>query len=231
MSSKQKMKPRFVTLEANFKDGSYPDSVTFNKETGILEFENNGELLTPKTANVEWAYARQKKEKPIRKYPIDEENIQLHPDYSLMQADTIYVIDTNTDTKNKISVSCILQGTPRLDENGEKIGIHFKSLPYLVVKGNIESPEKAGWCQLIKREVNEPGINILIIVDAYLDELELYNSGERPVLGEFYLPRNVNLMYASADVGKEHIVNKVMSQADKAATKMTKQILSGEVCV
>ncbi len=38
-------------------------------------------------------------------------------------------------------------------------------------------------------------------------------------------------MYASADVGKEHTVNKVMSQADKAATKMTKQILSGEVRV
>jgi len=37
MSSKNKKKPRFVTLEANFKDGPYPDSVSVNKETGNLE--------------------------------------------------------------------------------------------------------------------------------------------------------------------------------------------------
>jgi len=220
-----------VTIEANFKNGPYPDSVTFNKETGSLEFQNNGGALIPKTADVEWAYARPKKEKSIRRYPINEKNIQLHPDYSLMQADIVYVIDTNTDLKNKISVSCILQGMPRLDESGVKVGIHFTSLPYLVVKGDVESPEKAAWCQLIAREAKDLDKNILVIVDAHLDELGLYNSGEKPVLREFYLPKNVNLMYASADVGKEHIVNKVMSQADKAATKMTKQILSGEVPV
>ncbi len=121
MSSKQKVKPRFVTLEANFKGGPYPDRVTFNKETGNLEFGNNKEVLIPKTANVEWAYARPKKEKAIRRYPVDEKNMQLHPDYSLMRADIVYVIDTNTDRENKLSVSCILQGAPRLDENGEKV--------------------------------------------------------------------------------------------------------------
>jgi len=226
-----KRKPRFVTIEVNFKNGPYPDTLTVKSINDNVEFKDNKETIVPKSSSVEWSYARTNKDKTIRKYPTKTSDIRLDPNYSLMNSDTIYVIDTNTDYKSNLSVSCILRGKPKYDVNGTKVGIQFLSLPYLIVKKELKYPERSAWCQLIENTISISDGATLLIVDSDLNNLELYNSREKPILGKCYLPKNVTILYASADVGKENIVNKVMSQTDKAASRMSKRILSGEVIV
>ena len=228
-SSPQKRKPRFITLNANFKDGLYPDMLRINSKDQSLEFLKEGAPLTPNTASIDWGYTRPRKEKTIRKYPVPTTEIGLHPDNSLIHFETVYVIDTNTDPINKISVSCCLRGKPEFDEHGHKVGIRFRDCPYFAVRGKVEYPERSAWRQLIEKEVKTTDGKTLIIVDSDLDNLESFNSRKKPIIGDFYTPDYVTFMYASADVGKEHIVNKIMSKADKAASKLLARILSGEL--
>lgn len=63
MSKGTSRKPRFITVEAKFGDGPYPDSVTFNKGADNVAFKNSGEKLDPEKASIDWGYSRPKKEK------------------------------------------------------------------------------------------------------------------------------------------------------------------------
>ena len=70
-----------------------------------------------------------------------------------------------------------------------------------------------------------------MIVDSDLNRLTAFNTRSEPIFDDFFLPDGVQLIYASADVGKEHVVNKVLSQADRGASAMLKKIRDGEVSV
>jgi hypothetical protein len=185
--------------------------------------------IKPEFSNIDWAYLRASKEKVVRKYPSAAGDINLHPDISLMQYDTFYAIDTNTE--RTISVTGIIKGVIEKDIDGIKKGIHFKGAPSYVVRGINQSPERSAWRYLLENGISVDDGKTLLIVDSDLSDLDDFNHRKKPIIGDYILPSNVQLMYASADVGKEHITNKVISMADKSAKQLLSKILSGEVNV
>ncbi len=225
----QKRKPRHTTLGASFGKGPYPDSVKVISETGEIQFYKDGKKIIPLASEMDYSYHRKTKEKVVRKYPIDPNQIMLHADYSIYNLDTVYIADTNTE--RDLSVTCVIKGKPVIGSNGDNAGVRFRSKPYIVFKGMQSKPEQHAWKLLLEREFSiEDGITGLI-VDSDLDLIPEYNSRTMPITEDYFVPEQVQLIYASADVGKEHILNKIMSQADKAAKTMLNKIKSGEVVV
>lgn len=68
-----------------------------------------------------------------------------------------------------------------------------------------------------------------MVVDSDLGRVNAMNMRKEPVLGSYYLPPNIQLIYSSADVGKDSITNKALTFADSAATQCLRAIASGNV--
>jgi len=227
----KKQKPRHITVESKFPDGVIPTSLKVNSSTGEVEFMVEDDNVKPENSHIDWSYHRTRKEKVVRKYPIDTGEINLHPDVGLMQYDTFYAIDTNTSKESEISVTGVIKGVVEKSIGGTKKGIRFRSAPSYVVRGKTKSPESSAWRYLLENGVESNDGKTLLIVDSELSDLEDFNSRKKPISGDYFLPNNVQLMYASADVGKEHITNKVISMADRLASQLLRKILSGEVSI
>ncbi len=56
-----------------------------------------------------------------------------------------------------------------------------------------------------------------IVVDSDLDILQKINAREEPIFDDFFIPENVTLIYASADSGKETLINKLIRATDRVA--------------
>ncbi|MGA0532444.1 hypothetical protein [Hansschlegelia sp. KR7-227] len=131
-----------------------------------------------------------------------------------------------------------------IDTNTRRVGDHRVSATALVsfeavwapVKGELDrfwrpdSPvailfkdpcdkiENLGWL-LSLNHIFEAGIigkdkKLAVIVDSDLSNISSYNKRERPIFDQHLLPQGTTLLYGSADVGGDDIVNKAMRWAD-----------------
>ena len=93
--------------------------------------------------------------------------------------------------------------------------------------------ENFGWLaaieELTARGFMPQSTRVGMVVDSDLGNLSDYNNRRKPFIGTHFLPPNVQLIYASADVGKENIVNKVLSVADSVSGQVLDAVISGEV--
>lgn len=70
---------------------------------------------------------------------------------------------------------------------------------------------------------------IAFVVDSDLGELQLINEQKIPMFLNNYKPDNLTFFYASADVGKENIVNKLIASADKASAEIIRSISADDI--
>ena len=66
-----------------------------------------------------------------------------------------------------------------------------------------------------------------MIVDSDLGNINKFNQRKKPLLASFYLPPNLQLLYASSDVGKENIVNKVLAVTDSISKQSLDAVEKG----
>jgi hypothetical protein len=94
-------------------------------------------------------------------------------------------------------------------------------------------PENFGWLSALEHMRKFGTIRerqrIGMVVDSDLGNINDYNQRKKPVDGPEYLPNDVQLPYASADAGKENIVNKALAQADSVSARCLRVVESGEV--
>ena len=62
-----------------------------------------------------------------------------------------------------------------------------------------------------------------LIVDSDLGNISAYNQRKKPILDPFFLPPNVQLVYATSDAGKS-VVNKSLAIADSIALQTFRAI-------
>lgn len=103
-----------------------------------------------------------------------------------------------------------------------KVDKDIKCIPLTVLEfWNAEiHPEVLGWYALmgaIKEQEDMSGKKIGVIVDSNLGDIDKYNSREKPLFGNEYIPPNVTLIYASADK-KDSIANKLIWLCDDLAS-------------
>lgn len=225
----QKPKSRAVTVDMG---RPVPvDAVSFNKNTGEVVFFHKGSIVTPLQASSEITYPRKKGPKVLTKAPLSAERLLADPSQSIEQYDRLFAIDTNTKKSNDclISITCIVIGIPEKINLVGHTAIRIGPRHCLEFWNANENPEHIGWCESILGIRRSPEYsenkNIGLVVDCDLGRLGKINEMKEPILRDFYLPENFKLIYASADTGKDNVLNFMISLADKEATKLLKYII------
>lgn len=145
-------------------------------------------------------------------------------DRVLTSFDFIYGADTNTIQLNELFFSF---GVLAKCEITEKTDTNFRaniSLYHTMESSNCEKVsniENYFWIYAIKYILDNNSIpidsKVALVVDSDFSHLEKFNKQEKPIAGDFYLPQNFSLIYASADSGAEYLANKVIRYCDRIA--------------
>lgn len=145
--------------------------------------------------------------------------------------DAIWAIDTNTKQINDdmVSISCILECYAKKTRTAQQIKVLYRKHGNMAFKNcpNNES-EKFAWFRLVAMITSGQGysenLRIAVITDHDLSRHSKYNTKELPIYKDFYLPDNFTLVYASSDTGKENILNMLITECDKDATNILKEL-------
>ncbi len=202
--------------------------------SGYFEFLHNGLTLTPENAYHDISFDRIQGQKILSKIPLDPNKLLMDPNFVLQKFDGVFAIDTNTKIINGeiISISCCIVLCVLTYKNNI-ITAQYAPIHCLEFRNIKQQAENIAWMksiQLISANPSyNPNLKIGIIVDSDLGNLSEYNNRIKPIYSDFYLPQNIELIYASTDVGKEYIINKLISLCDKEARILLENILSNKV--
>lgn len=150
--------------------------------------------------------------------------VEADPNRRLLDFDHIFAIDTNTDPATGRSVT-VAAGIRNLTLDAGKSTFTIGFLPALVWCSPVPSPERTGWhaaISMIIRNADFAG-RVALFVDSELSRLQAINARKEPILGEFLLPPDYQLVYAASDRAMtEYVGNFAMSRCDRVATRVMK---------
>ncbi len=209
------------------------NKIAFNNNTKEILLYSNERNVEPKSANTIVDYERSGKEnKILNRTPIPLKRFSFNPDEFLELFDLIYVIDTSTDMpKREISVSCV--GKLELEKKLKDIFFDYSVVEIFSMWDVKEKAENLAWMVWIEKLLENPDyirdLKLGIIVDSDLGNIENYNSRKTPIFDNFFLPPNIELIYASSDSGsREFIANAALKQTDKEAKRFLTYVLNNE---
>lgn len=201
-------------------------------------FDSKGEPIIPTHIEIGGGYNRKKgKPKVINQVKTNSTLIDLNPNAALKNFDWLFAIDTNTITYDNsvIAISCSIFAEVNLSAPTTHLGTtnqnwETKVVPQdaFIFRNPKVNPEIVGWEELINRVQQSLkfvyGKKIGIIVDSELKLLGPINRREAPILGNHYLPKDFELLYASSDVGAEYPHNKLLRICDKTSFRILNYI-------
>lgn len=221
-----------LTMEMGKIDGSVKNHVEMRFASGNVEILINDVPRVPEAALSQISYEKKKQTtKIINQISLDTNQLASNPDYALKKYDLIFAIDTNTDDLNgeEVSISCCLATQLDLTYYKDKPSIQKYAIKYFMEFRSIkQKAENIAWMTFIQRLISEtpnlPQLKIGLIVDSDLGNIPAFNNQSLPIYADFYLPQNIELIYASADK-KGHLVNWLISICDKEAKYLINDIL------
>ncbi|MGR8981768.1 MAG: SEC-C domain-containing protein [Gammaproteobacteria bacterium] len=220
-------KPRMTGpfLEMGVIDGSVQHEVNVSFLNGNVELQMDGAPSIPLAAYLKTSHDREKKDpKILNQIPLDPNKIITNSDYALKKYDAIFAIDTNTKPRTgpNVSISCCLATRLDLTYCKDKPSTQQYAIKYFLEFRNIQDKaENIGWMTFIQLLISEiPNfyqLKIGLIVDSELGDIPAFNNQSLPIFADFYLPKNIELIYASADKSTDGLVNYFMSVCEKEA--------------
>lgn len=220
-------KPRSKFVQFDFGKEVTINSISYDPTTGEAKLFHDGEQKFPVRAWVEHSYERPKGRKVLARADVSPKSTVSDVNLVLGSYHEIFAADTNTKIirGNTVSVCGIVGGKAVPGPQG--VICQYGPIQCTEYRGVTESAEKIGWVETIQAMCASPTFSTSrlygLIVDAYLGELESFNDRSQAILGGYYLPNNVSLVYASSDVPNETLANRMLSLADD----MANIILSG----
>jgi hypothetical protein len=146
--------------------------------------------------------------------------------HQLLAYDHLIAIDTNTNQVNgsTVSITAAYHIFPEKLEQGHA-QCRAAVIMLLELWNVVEKPENMGWYQVLNA-INEHTIEfagkIGLIVDSDLGNHQAFNTREKPILGDYYLPENVNIIYGSDKGGAEHLSTKMIKYCHDLASDLYK---------
>lgn len=227
---KNKKKPRSYSVTMSLEEATSVNGAYFDPKSGKVSLLYNGRELTAKTVTVEQTYERKKGPKVLNRATLSPSKMFANPNRALEQFHEIYAVDTNTKKIDSvpISVTGVVGGKNTKIEIPHHTAVRYRPLSCIEFHNVTEKPENLGWMEAIKAIMRSASYNdrrrIAIIVDSDLDIIDSYNSRETGIYGNFFLPGNFSLVYASADSGSENIANKMIKLADASSTVILRML-------
>ena len=226
-------KPRTTSITMDMGEPVAVNSVRISP-TGSVELLKDGVPLVPVDAYHNVNFERGKGPKILNKTPLDPSKLIINQNIALEKFDRIFAIDTNTKVikGESISVCCIVLCKLTRDKSNLFIA-EFAPVHCLEFRNIQGAAENIAWMKAIQLITTNPFYNMNlkfgIIVDSDLGNIPFYNNRSKPICSDFYLPPNIELIYASTDVGKEYLVNKLISLCENDATKLLEDIILNKV--
>jgi hypothetical protein len=220
--------PRITSITTDMGKPMVVNGVRMSAD-GTVELLNKGLPLIPEKAYHNINYNRKKSPKILNKISLDPNQLLIGPHLALKKFDLIFAIDTNTKVVNGevISISCIVLCKLTYGKKNAIIA-EYAPVHCLEFRNIRQDAENIAWMKSIQLIIANPSYNpklkIGLIVDSDLGNISAYNNRSVPIYADFYLPQNIELIYASADVGKEFVVNKLISLCDKEAKMLLEDI-------
>ena len=151
--------------------------------------------------------------------------------------DAIAGVDTNdfdlTDGRH-VSICASFASKPVLKNHAENVFCDIT--PAFIVESPRTglNPEVLGWYLFLKYVYPLLPIagdqKLAVVVDSELNDLASFNHRKTPYYGDYYLPKNVELIYASSDTGTE-LPNKLMRKCDRLSRDVYKMIDEGSLAL
>jgi hypothetical protein len=227
----QTRRPRTTSIVLDYGEEVINNEVRISP-TGELTFSLNGTTRRPVAGYLETTYERTAKQpKVIHRTPLDPGAPLVNPNLALERFDLLLAVDTNTiqTATENISVACLVRGD--FADFGQKVLVGWEPKQLIELRNVVGPPENVVW-QLVSEHLAansrfESLKSIGIVVDSNFDLIPAYNSRTEPIIGDFFLPPKIELLYASADTGSEFVANKMLSRANRESEALLRQVVSG----
>ncbi len=235
MSRKKRSKPKARTTYVTLDMGRpvTANGLRLDPKTGEFSLLYDEKKLKSKRVYADTGYERIKGHKILNKVQLSPDELYANVNRILEQFDFIYAIDTNCKTINSamISVTGVVGGANLKPSIPEHTAIRYRSLKCIELLNPKGKFENLAWKIVVEMIQAAPNYSkndrIALIADSDLSNIESYNSQSKPIYGEFCLPQNYQLIYASSDSGKENIANQMIALADKSANKIFEILMEG----
>lgn len=218
-------KPRTPIVRITIRE---PGHVNWNEQNKNFEIlDSHGKISKTHLVSIGEGYARHGKGSKIVRQLITQLGGTVNPYLTEIYFDRYLGIDTSYKVSggNFICATACLYIDQSLDHKrgltkGDSISVlDIPRLCFLCRPGT--NPERYGWMRVIDSLVRwkefNPKFTYGIVVDSELAILPQINIRELPVFEKFFLPENISLLYASADVGRESFYNKLIKATDQVA--------------
>jgi len=222
-------KERITYVTFDFGEPKSINGFKLDPTTGDAALLYDARPTNPMKANVETGYVRTKDFKVLNKALLPPQELNVNSNRKLESFDLIFAIDTNSKAVGNeiISIACVVGGKNVLMPS--HTAIRYRSVNCLEFRNIRDKAENIAWQKCIELIQAAPDYKstkkICMIVDSDLGNIPRYNSREAPIYGNFYLPENIQLIYASTDSGKENIANQMIARCDKEATYLLNQVI------
>ncbi|MBL0742625.1 hypothetical protein [Chryseolinea lacunae] len=231
---KENIKERFIGVEFRLDEITKEELSSLQIGFGLIDGAltvvlktDDREILT----NAIRGY--QRKNKPgfnLKKIYHKSNSGSLEPQSFLKDTDAIFAIDTNEKRIGKVHMSVgVVAGLElKAGENGTfNINATVKDYIHFQDSHHVEKNENRSWKTFIEnynRFEENRSLKTTIVVDSDLGLLDKYNNRNLPIYQDFFLPPNISLVYASADVSNDTIINKMITFCDEESSRSLKDV-------
>lgn len=204
--------------------------VTIDERTGEIQF---GSVMVNTYSEV--SYERPKGPKVVSRIPQADPALSFDGSAALFKNyDFLCAVDTNTRVINDQKISVVGVVTFRQAPPPEGASEYWAlDVPFCweFVGLKVEKPENFGWLaaleELHHRRLVTAEMRIGMVVDSDLGNLTDYNAQRKPFFETRLLPKNVQLIYASADTRGESLLNRVLKIADSVSGQVLDAVATG----
>lgn len=205
--------------------------VRWNDRTGELYlFDSLGRRLLPRTATVGLGYSRGQDRAPkvVSEAPL-RSTTTWHPDPDFevfSNHDIVIAIDTNTSTTTdgSIAVACTVLAHRLRTQLTRGFGLSWRVTHALEYRGVPVHNERVAWAEVIYLLLQDrrfPRSNrVALVVDSHLRDLPDIDNRRLPLIEEFYLPPNFQLIYGSSELAADTYINLMIAAADRESRRL-----------
>lgn len=218
-------KPRKMVITTHIEQGDSIEGVWDDKR-GVLTLKvlRDGKNVSAQKVQMTTLYERPKKPKFLNQIEFKRSSeFTLEQSALLQRYEQLWAIDTNRkEIFDQLANVCVV--TACNTSNPEE----FTPILAIIFGETKNNPELYGWRKFIELVQNTEQYDLQkrygLVVDSEFSNVSKFNDKSIPIHGNFYLPHNWDLIYATSDSGKENIFNKLLSESDKASSDLLKLI-------
>jgi hypothetical protein len=226
--NKNKKKSRQLRIGLAFDSPATITGIRENDDGSITLLGLDGKPLAVPTGFSGSAYDRPKGAKVTFQIPDQGESIGSLCSV-LARYDRIIGVDTNSRKHDgeDICVTAVCQLRNLKYEGVRWLG-RLESLWALEFRQPTKLPERIGWRHVLAQGDEQRwlknGSTLLLVVDAYLNDLHQINERKLALIDDFLLPKGASIAYASSDSASDSPLNALIAHCDKVAREVLNHV-------